>query len=61
LMAGTHETGRNHGMDARTGAFVRRTTENLLRAFAAGPCAEHRPKPTDNVAAVYPGVSRVRA
>ncbi|MGW3571045.1 N,N-dimethylformamidase beta subunit family domain-containing protein [Streptomyces sp. NPDC000941] len=61
LMAGTHETGRNHGLDARTGAFVRRTTENLLRAFAAGPCAEHRPKPTDNVAAVYPGVSRVRA
>lgn len=61
LMAGTRENGRNHGMDARAGAFVRRTTENLLRAFAAGPCAEHRPKPEDNVAAVYPGTSRVRA
>ncbi|MEU5101804.1 N,N-dimethylformamidase beta subunit family domain-containing protein [Streptomyces sp. NPDC021354] len=61
LMAGTREAGRNHGMDARTGAFVRRTTENLLRAFAAGPCAKHRPKPEDNVAEVYPGASRVRA
>ncbi|MEU1662801.1 N,N-dimethylformamidase beta subunit family domain-containing protein [Streptomyces sparsogenes] len=61
LMAGTRENGRDHGMDARTAAFVRRTTGNLLRAFAAGPCAEHRPKPVDNVAVAYPGASRVRA
>lgn len=53
LMAGARENGRNHGMDARTGAFVTRTTENLLRAFAEGPAATVRPRPRDNVAAVY--------
>ncbi|GLV78030.1 N,N-dimethylformamidase beta subunit family domain-containing protein [Streptomyces hygroscopicus] len=53
LMAGTRENGRDHGMDARTGAFVTRTTENLLRAFAAGPCGRNKPRPKDNVRAVY--------
>ncbi|MFF7653848.1 N,N-dimethylformamidase beta subunit family domain-containing protein [Streptomyces sp. NPDC007983] len=53
LMAGTRENGRNHGMDARTRAFVTRTTENLLRAFAAGPCGKTRPRPRDNVRSVY--------
>lgn len=53
LMAGTHENGRDHGMDARTRAFVTRTTENLLRAFAAGPCGRDKPRPKDNVRRVY--------
>jgi len=53
LMAGTRENGRNHGMDARTRVFVTRTTENLLRAFAAGPCGKTRPRPKDNVRSVY--------
>ncbi|WP_425586127.1 N,N-dimethylformamidase beta subunit family domain-containing protein [Streptomyces sannanensis] len=53
LMAGTHDNGRNHGMDARTGAFVTRTTENLLRAFAVGPAARHRPPVRNNVQQVY--------
>lgn len=53
LMAGTRENGRNHGMDARTGAFVTRTTENVLRAFAEGPAAKTRPAPRDNVRDVY--------
>ncbi|MFI9358908.1 N,N-dimethylformamidase beta subunit family domain-containing protein [Streptomyces lydicus] len=54
LMAGRHEDGRDHGMDARTGAFVTRTTENLLRAFAEGPAARTRPAPRTNVRSVYP-------
>ncbi|MFE7127650.1 N,N-dimethylformamidase beta subunit family domain-containing protein [Streptomyces sp. NPDC057617] len=53
LMAGTRENGRNHGMDARTGAFVTRTTENVLRAFAEGPAARTRPAPRDNVHTLY--------
>lgn len=53
LMAGTEENGRNHGMDARTGAFVTRTTENVLRAFAAGPAGRGKPAPRDNVRSVY--------
>ncbi|MET4921335.1 hypothetical protein P3L51_02965 [Streptomyces sp. PSRA5] len=53
LMAGTGENGRNHGMDARTGAFVTRSTENVLRAFAAGPAGRTRPAPKDNVRSVY--------
>ncbi|MBM9506373.1 hypothetical protein ITX44_17795 [Streptomyces sp. KK5PA1] len=53
LMAGTHDDGRDHGMDARTRAFVTRTTENVLRAFAQGPAVKHRPAPTDNVGTVY--------
>ncbi|WP_345698668.1 N,N-dimethylformamidase beta subunit family domain-containing protein [Kitasatospora terrestris] len=42
----------NHGLDGRTGDFTRRVTENLLRAFAAGPCGRAHPA-ADNVAAVY--------
>jgi hypothetical protein len=53
LMAGTIDDGRDHGMDARTAAFVTRTTENLLTAFAAGPAGKTQPAPTDNVAEVY--------
>ncbi|TDC67578.1 N,N-dimethylformamidase beta subunit family domain-containing protein [Streptomyces hainanensis] len=53
LMAGTDLNGRNHGMDARTGRFVTRTTENVLRAFAEGPAARHRPEPENNVDRVY--------
>ncbi len=53
LMAGTRWDGGDHGMDARTAAFVTRTTENLFRAFAAGPAGKHLPPPTDNVAEVY--------
>ncbi|GAA1289886.1 hypothetical protein GCM10009579_62720 [Streptomyces javensis] len=61
LMAGTRENGRDHRMDARTGAFVTRVTENLLRAFAAGPAGRDKPRPEDNVRAVYSGASRVGA
>ncbi|MFB7600430.1 N,N-dimethylformamidase beta subunit family domain-containing protein [Streptomyces sp. NPDC056160] len=53
LMAGTGELGRDHDMDARTRAFVTRTTENLLRAFAEGPTARHRPAPRPNVRRLY--------
>ncbi|MGW1008361.1 N,N-dimethylformamidase beta subunit family domain-containing protein [Streptomyces sp. NPDC002520] len=52
LMAGTPDGGRDHGMDARTRAFVTRTTGNLLRAFAEGPAARHRPAPRPNVTEV---------
>lgn len=53
LMAGTAEDGSDHGMDASTGAFVNRATENLMRAFAAGPAGRSRPAPWDNVDEVY--------
>ncbi|MGW3498544.1 N,N-dimethylformamidase beta subunit family domain-containing protein [Streptomyces sp. NPDC001020] len=53
LMAGTPDGGRDHGMDARTRTFVTRTTENLLRAFAQGPAAHHRPAPRTNVGELY--------
>lgn len=53
LMAGTGELGRDHGMDARTRAFVTRTTENLLRAFAEGPAARNRPLPHPNAHDLY--------
>jgi hypothetical protein len=53
LMAGTADGGHDHGMDVRTRAFVTRTTENLLRAFAEGPAARHRPAPRPNVKEVY--------
>jgi hypothetical protein len=53
LLAGTGELGRDHGMDARTRAFVTRTTENLLRMFAQGPAARHAPPPADDVREVY--------
>ncbi|WP_322974817.1 N,N-dimethylformamidase beta subunit family domain-containing protein [Actinacidiphila epipremni] len=53
LMAGTDADGADHGMDARTGAFVTRATENVLAGFAAGPAARHRPAPRDNAGALY--------
>jgi hypothetical protein len=53
LMAGTYDDGSDHGMNATTGAFVTRTTENLMRAFAAGPAGRTQPAPRDNVAEVY--------
>jgi hypothetical protein len=52
-MAGTDADGADHGMDARTGAFVTRATENVLAGFAAGPAARHRPAPRDNAGALY--------
>ncbi|MFJ9834567.1 N,N-dimethylformamidase beta subunit family domain-containing protein [Streptomyces sp. NPDC101169] len=55
LTAGTPAGGRDHGMDARTRAFVTRTTENVLRAFARGPAARHRPAPRPNAEEVYRG------
>jgi hypothetical protein len=51
LLAGTPDA--DNGMDARTGAFVTRTTENLMRAFAAGPAGRLQPAPRDNVTEVY--------
>jgi hypothetical protein len=51
LFAGTPDA--DYGMDARTGAFVTRTTENLLRAFAAGPAGRLQPAPRENVDEVY--------
>jgi hypothetical protein len=53
LMAGTRDDGGDHGMNARTRDFVTRTTENLLRAFAAGPAGRTQPAPRDNVHEVY--------
>lgn len=49
---GDGSSGADHAMDARTGAMTQRVTENLLRAFAAGPAGAAHP-PQDNVAAVY--------
>jgi hypothetical protein len=51
LLAGTPEA--DNGMNARTGAFVTKTTENLMRAFAAGPAGHAQPAPKDNVTEVY--------
>ncbi|WP_316741430.1 N,N-dimethylformamidase beta subunit family domain-containing protein [Streptomyces sp. MK7] len=53
LKAGTPDGGRDHGMDSRTRAFVTRTTENLLRAFAEGPAARHRPAPRPDAGQLY--------
>jgi hypothetical protein len=53
LMAGTHDDHGDHGMDARTGAFVTRATSNLLTAFAKGPAGRHLPPPHDNIATYY--------
>ncbi|WP_432746797.1 twin-arginine translocation signal domain-containing protein [Streptomyces sp. JH002] len=52
LMAGTDENGGNHGMDARTGEFVTKVTENILRTFANGPAAHTHPA-HGNVPEVY--------
>lgn len=51
LLAGTPDA--DNGMNARTGAFVTKATENLMRAFAAGPAGHSQPAPKDNVAEVY--------
>ena len=51
LLAGTPDA--DNGMDARTGAFVTKTTENLMRAFAAGPAGHSQPVPKDNVSEIY--------
>jgi hypothetical protein len=53
LMAATRDDRGDHGMDRRTAAFVSRTTENLFRAFAAGPAGHMQPAPKDNVHEVY--------
>ncbi|GAB2710609.1 N,N-dimethylformamidase beta subunit family domain-containing protein [Kitasatospora kifunensis] len=52
--SGDGSSGADHAMDARTAAMTQRVTENLLRAFAAGPAGAAHP-PQDNVAAVYAG------
>lgn len=52
-MAGTGLNGRNHRMDARTGEFVTKVTENVLTGFAAGPALRHRPAPRENVKHLY--------
>ncbi|MEV6573975.1 N,N-dimethylformamidase beta subunit family domain-containing protein [Streptomyces sp. NPDC051577] len=44
--------GGNHDLDARSGALTTRVTENVLRAFAAGPAGRTHPA-RDNVDAVY--------
>ncbi|MFI6643577.1 N,N-dimethylformamidase beta subunit family domain-containing protein [Streptomyces sp. NPDC050504] len=44
-----------HGIDARTAAFTSRVTENLLRAFAAGPAGRAHPA-VDNLDALDPYV-----
>ncbi|MFJ9591525.1 N,N-dimethylformamidase beta subunit family domain-containing protein [Streptomyces virginiae] len=49
---GDGRSGRNHGLDARSGALTTRVTENLLRVFAAGPAGRSHPA-QDNVKAVY--------
>ncbi|MGW2987085.1 N,N-dimethylformamidase beta subunit family domain-containing protein [Streptomyces goshikiensis] len=51
---GDGKSGRNHGLDARSGALTTRVTENLLRVFAAGPAGRTHPA-RDNVKAVYGG------
>ncbi|MFE2249705.1 N,N-dimethylformamidase beta subunit family domain-containing protein [Streptomyces lavendulae] len=50
--SGDGRGGANHGLDARAGALTTRVTENLLRAFAAGPAGRSRPA-RDNVKEVY--------
>ncbi|MFK0257787.1 N,N-dimethylformamidase beta subunit family domain-containing protein [Streptomyces sp. NPDC090445] len=49
---GDGSSGANHSLDARAGALTTRVTENLLRAFAAGPAGRAHPA-QDNVKAVY--------
>ncbi|WP_329566947.1 N,N-dimethylformamidase beta subunit family domain-containing protein [Kitasatospora sp. NBC_01266] len=50
--SGDGSSGADHSMDAKAGAMTQKVTENLLRAFAAGPAGKAHP-PQDNVAAVY--------
>lgn len=53
LLAGTPDGGDDNGIDARTGAFVNQVTENLFKAFAAGPAGKTQPPPRDNLHSVY--------
>ncbi|MFD6464430.1 N,N-dimethylformamidase beta subunit family domain-containing protein [Streptomyces goshikiensis] len=53
---GDGKSGRNHGLDARSGVLTTRVTENLLRVFAAGPAGRTHPA-RDNVKAVYGGTA----
>ena len=53
LLAGTPDGGDDNGIDARAGAFVNQVTENLFKAFAAGPAGRTRPAPRDNLRAIY--------
>ncbi|ATZ22775.1 hypothetical protein SLAV_04335 [Streptomyces lavendulae subsp. lavendulae] len=50
--SGDGRSGADHGLDARAGALTTRVTENLLRAFAAGPAGRSRPA-RDSVKEVY--------
>ncbi|MFJ8011529.1 N,N-dimethylformamidase beta subunit family domain-containing protein [Streptomyces sp. NPDC096339] len=52
LEAGNAGAKVKHGLDARTGRFTRAVTENVLRAFAAGPAGSARPA-LDSVALHY--------
>ncbi len=49
---GDGTSGADHAMDAKAGALTQQVTENLLRAFAAGPAGTAHPA-QDNTAAVY--------
>ncbi|WP_256986800.1 N,N-dimethylformamidase beta subunit family domain-containing protein [Streptomyces sp. BR123] len=49
---GDGSSGANHGLDAKAGALTTRVTENLLRAFAAGPAGRTHPA-RDNLKTVY--------
>jgi hypothetical protein len=53
LLAGTPDGGADNGLDARAGAFVNQVTENLFKAFAAGPAGKSQPAPRDNIRAIY--------
>ncbi|MCX4747141.1 hypothetical protein OG455_16715 [Kitasatospora sp. NBC_01287] len=52
--SGDGSSGADHSLDAKAAAMTRGVTQNLLRAFAAGPAGAAHP-PQDNVAAVYGG------
>ncbi|MFD7560320.1 N,N-dimethylformamidase beta subunit family domain-containing protein [Streptomyces sp. NPDC059835] len=52
LEAGQAGATVKHGLDAGTGRFTRAVTENVLRAFAAGPAGSGRPA-LDNVSLHY--------
>jgi hypothetical protein len=49
---GDGSSGADHSMNAQAGALTQKVTENLLRAFAAGPAGNAHPA-QDNTAEVY--------
>lgn len=49
---GPGRPGHDHGLDGRTGAFVRRVTATVLHTFAAGPAGRIHPA-TDDLDRVY--------